>query len=92
MSISVLSTPPNPILDVLPRKMPTSVPCERWCPSLDQLPHLVLTSACSLKPNNQLDFNDPVAVKQLTKTLLQVDFGLKIDLPDNRLCPPVSLI
>lgn len=26
---------------------------------------------------------------QLTKTLLKLDFGLRIDLPDNRLCPPV---
>ena len=27
---------------------------------------------------------------QLTKTLLKLDFGLKIELPDDRLCPPVS--
>lgn len=27
---------------------------------------------------------------QLTKTLLLADFGLKIDLPDDRLCPPVG--
>jgi 23S rRNA (adenine1618-N6)-methyltransferase len=26
---------------------------------------------------------------QLTKTLLEVDFGLEIELPDDRLCPPV---
>ena len=36
-----------------------------------------------------LDFNDPAAVKQLTKTLLRHDFGLQIELPDDRLCPPV---
>ncbi|PSS05184.1 hypothetical protein BD289DRAFT_358234 [Coniella lustricola] len=42
-----------------------------------------------LKPNGQLDFTDPAAVKQLTKTLLEADFGLKIELPDDRLCPPV---
>lgn len=51
---------------------------------------MVLTSVCSLQPKSQLDFTDPAAVKQLTKTLLHHDFGLKIDLPDNRLCPPVS--
>lgn len=47
---------------------------------------------CSLKPNFQLDFTDPGAVKQLTKTLLSVDYGLKIELPDDRLCPPVSSV
>lgn len=44
---------------------------------------------CSLKSNGQLDFSDPKAVMQLTKALLRVDFGLEIDLPDDRLCPPV---
>ncbi|ROW01212.1 hypothetical protein VSDG_02838 [Cytospora chrysosperma] len=42
-----------------------------------------------LKQNYQLDFTDPAAVKQLTKTLLKIDFGLDIELPDDRLCPPV---
>ncbi|OJJ47054.1 hypothetical protein ASPZODRAFT_115977 [Penicilliopsis zonata CBS 506.65] len=42
-----------------------------------------------LKPNGQLDFNDPDAVRQLTKSLLERDFGIKVDLPDDRLCPPV---
>lgn len=37
-----------------------------------------------------LNFNDPKAVMQLTKTLLKVDFDLSIELPDDRLCPPVS--
>lgn len=36
-----------------------------------------------------LDFTDPAAAMQLTKTLLQEDFGLRINLPFNRLCPPV---
>ncbi|KAG5913814.1 hypothetical protein E4U53_004764, partial [Claviceps sorghi] len=36
-----------------------------------------------------LDFRDPAAVMQLTKTLLRLDFGIKIHLPDDRLCPPV---
>lgn len=35
------------------------------------------------------DFTDPKAVMQLTKTLLQLDFNLKLELPENRLCPPV---
>ncbi|OAR05821.1 hypothetical protein LLEC1_06725 [Akanthomyces lecanii] len=38
-----------------------------------------------------LDFKDPRAVMQLSKTLLKCDFGLALDLPDNRLCPPVCL-
>lgn len=44
-----------------------------------------------LKSNNQLDFTDPAAVKQLTKTLLKLNFGLRIALPDDRLCPPVGI-
>ncbi|KAG6250725.1 hypothetical protein E4U23_001265 [Claviceps purpurea] len=36
-----------------------------------------------------LDFRDPKSVMQLTKTLLRLDFGIKIHLPDDRLCPPV---
>ncbi|KAJ5585916.1 hypothetical protein N7450_005703 [Penicillium hetheringtonii] len=42
-----------------------------------------------LKPNGQLDFNDPGAVRQLTVSLLEKDFGLEVNLPDDRLCPPV---
>ncbi|KAG8161175.1 hypothetical protein KVR01_009439 [Diaporthe batatas] len=42
-----------------------------------------------LSPSHQLDFTDPAAVKQLTKTLLKLHFDTNIDLPDNRLCPPV---
>ncbi|OAA74269.1 hypothetical protein LEL_07850 [Akanthomyces lecanii RCEF 1005] len=36
-----------------------------------------------------LDFKDPKAVMQLSKTLLKHDFGLALDLPGNRLCPPI---
>ncbi|KAI0545325.1 hypothetical protein F4679DRAFT_480906 [Xylaria curta] len=36
-----------------------------------------------------LDFTNPAAVMGLTKTLLKADFGLEINLPSNRLCPPV---
>jgi 23S rRNA A1618 N6-methylase RlmF len=39
-----------------------------------------------------LNFSDPNAVMQLTKTLLKVDFDLAIELPEDRLCPPVSEI
>ncbi|RDL30837.1 uncharacterized protein BP5553_10182 [Venustampulla echinocandica] len=42
-----------------------------------------------LKPNGQLDFSNPESVKQLTTALLKRDFGLKISLPPDRLCPPV---
>lgn len=42
-----------------------------------------------LKPNGQLDFTDPDAVRQLTKSLLKQDFDLEVDIPENRLCPPV---
>ncbi|EFW17460.1 hypothetical protein CPSG_05903 [Coccidioides posadasii str. Silveira] len=42
-----------------------------------------------LKVNGQLDFNDPGAVRQLTKSLLRRDFKLNVELSDDRLCPPV---
>ena len=29
--------------------------------------------------------------RQLTKSLLKRDFGLNVELPDNRLCPPVII-
>ncbi|KAK5996944.1 U6 small nuclear RNA (adenine-(43)-N(6))-methyltransferase [Cladobotryum mycophilum] len=44
----------------------------------------------SVIKGRDLDFNDPKAVVQLTKTLLKLDFGLAINLPDDRLCPPVA--
>ncbi|CEJ62202.1 hypothetical protein PMG11_10710 [Penicillium brasilianum] len=42
-----------------------------------------------LRFNGQLDFHDETAVRQLTISLLQHDFGLKVELPADRLCPPV---
>ncbi|KAK0113672.1 hypothetical protein ONS96_014527 [Cadophora gregata f. sp. sojae] len=42
-----------------------------------------------LKSNGQIDFSHPESVQQLTKSLLKRDFGLKITLPPDRLCPPV---
>ncbi|KAF4183470.1 hypothetical protein CNMCM8694_004974 [Aspergillus lentulus] len=42
-----------------------------------------------VKPNGQLDFSDPDAVRQLTKSLLKRDFNLNVEIPENRLCPPV---
>ncbi|KAL8382280.1 hypothetical protein RB595_006191 [Gaeumannomyces hyphopodioides] len=45
--------------------------------------------AAVLKKPGQLDFTDPAAVVQLTKSTLKRDFGLHIELPADRLCPPV---
>ncbi|KAF7525484.1 hypothetical protein G7054_g11077 [Neopestalotiopsis clavispora] len=42
-----------------------------------------------LKGDRHLDFTDPKAFMQLTKSLLKVDFGLTLELPDDRLCPPI---
>ncbi|KAF1811593.1 DUF890 domain protein [Eremomyces bilateralis CBS 781.70] len=42
-----------------------------------------------LKENNKIDFWDPLAVQQLTKSVLRRDFKLEINLPGDRLCPPV---
>jgi 23S rRNA (adenine1618-N6)-methyltransferase len=38
-----------------------------------------------------VDFRDPKSVMLLTKTLLKLDFGIKVELPDDRLCPPVRI-
>ncbi|KAH7324962.1 hypothetical protein B0I35DRAFT_476163 [Stachybotrys elegans] len=43
----------------------------------------------AITKGRDIDFNNPASVMQLTKTLLRLDFNLSIDLPDNRLCPPV---
>ncbi|KAH8594405.1 DUF890 domain protein [Bisporella sp. PMI_857] len=45
--------------------------------------------AAVLKANGQLDFTSPESVRRLTKSLLRRDFGLKLELPSDRLCPPV---
>ncbi|KAI0482032.1 hypothetical protein GGR56DRAFT_165997 [Xylariaceae sp. FL0804] len=42
-----------------------------------------------LKHGSHLDFTDPRSVMQLSKTLLKLDFGLQLDLPTDRLCPPI---
>ncbi|KAI1799673.1 hypothetical protein F4811DRAFT_565361 [Daldinia bambusicola] len=42
-----------------------------------------------LERSSHIDFNNPKSVMQLTKTLLKRDFGLAVDLPLDRLCPPV---
>ncbi|KAK2871741.1 hypothetical protein FQN49_002879 [Arthroderma sp. PD_2] len=42
-----------------------------------------------LNTKGQLDFSNPDAVRQLTISLLRLDFGLEVVLPGDRLCPPV---
>ncbi|OAL62526.1 hypothetical protein A7C99_7112 [Trichophyton rubrum] len=42
-----------------------------------------------LSAKGRLDFSNPDAVRQLTVSLLRRDFGLDVELPDDRLCPPV---
>ncbi|GAB7342360.1 hypothetical protein MBLNU457_g0578t3 [Dothideomycetes sp. NU457] len=40
---------------------------------------------------NRIDFQDPNALQQLTKSLLKRDFDLSLTLPPDRLCPPVPV-
>ncbi|KAF8426874.1 hypothetical protein EV426DRAFT_423823 [Tirmania nivea] len=42
-----------------------------------------------VKGPSQIDFQDPDAVRELTTSLLKRDFNLIVDLPNDRLCPPV---
>ncbi|KAF2261290.1 hypothetical protein CC78DRAFT_535753 [Lojkania enalia] len=39
--------------------------------------------------SGHLDFQDSRTIKTITKAHLNADFGIEIDLPDDRLCPPV---
>ncbi|KAK5135662.1 hypothetical protein LTR08_004963 [Meristemomyces frigidus] len=43
------------------------------------------------KDERWIDFQNPKVVQQLTKSLLKCDFGVSIQLPDDRLCPPVPV-
>ncbi|KAI1403619.1 hypothetical protein F4819DRAFT_484475 [Hypoxylon fuscum] len=43
----------------------------------------------ALERGSHLNFSDASSVMQLTKTVLKLDFGLHVDLPMDRLCPPV---
>ncbi len=41
------------------------------------------------KTSGKLDFQDPETVTALSNAILKVDFGLQLDVPGDRLCPPV---
>jgi 23S rRNA (adenine1618-N6)-methyltransferase len=41
------------------------------------------------KSLGKLDFQDPITVKTLSQAILRADFGLKLEVPDDRLCPPI---
>ncbi|TKA73714.1 hypothetical protein B0A55_05480 [Friedmanniomyces simplex] len=43
------------------------------------------------KDKRWVDFQDPNVHRQLTKSLLKCHFGLTIELPNDRLCPPVPV-
>jgi hypothetical protein len=64
--------------------------CEYSFPQNAREPHLIH----HLRWNQHKTdfFNNPECVMQLTKSLLKLDFELKLELPDDRLCPPVSFI
>jgi 23S rRNA (adenine1618-N6)-methyltransferase len=39
--------------------------------------------------SGKLDFQDAATVKTLSKAILKTDFGLQLEVPDDRLCPPI---
>ncbi|RMZ70068.1 DUF890 domain [Pyrenophora seminiperda CCB06] len=39
--------------------------------------------------SGKLDFQDPETIQTLSKAILKVDFGLELDVPSDRLCPPI---
>jgi 23S rRNA (adenine1618-N6)-methyltransferase len=41
------------------------------------------------KSMGKLDFQDPATVKILSQAILRADFGLQLQVPDDRLCPPI---
>ncbi|THX36667.1 hypothetical protein D6C98_03190 [Aureobasidium pullulans] len=41
--------------------------------------------------HGHVNFQDPKALQQLTKSVLKRDFNLELELPDDRLCPPVPV-
>ncbi|KAG2010506.1 methyltransferase 10 domain-containing protein [Coprinopsis cinerea AmutBmut pab1-1] len=42
-----------------------------------------------LRNGSTIDFRDEEAQRELTKAILKCDFGIEIELPEDRLCPPV---
>jgi 23S rRNA (adenine1618-N6)-methyltransferase len=41
------------------------------------------------KSLGKLDFQDSATVKTLSQAILRADFGLQLEIPDDRLCPPI---
>lgn len=41
------------------------------------------------RSSGKLDFQDPETVQALSKAILKADFGLQLDVPSDRLCPPI---
>jgi len=39
--------------------------------------------------SGHLDFHDPDTAQTLSKAILETDFGLDVEVPDDRLCPPI---
>jgi 23S rRNA (adenine1618-N6)-methyltransferase len=41
------------------------------------------------KSSGHLDFQDPTTIQTLSQAILKTDFGLDVQVPDDRLCPPI---
>ncbi|KAI8957505.1 hypothetical protein F5Y11DRAFT_360754 [Daldinia sp. FL1419] len=58
-------------------------------PDFRMLGHYDPEFKAALQNGSYIDFNNPKSVMRLSKALLKRDFGLTVDLPPDRLCPPI---
>lgn len=61
--------------------------------NINVMPFSPLLLSVRVHPNGQsyINFKDAKALRELTRCLLDKDFGIKVVLPEDRLCPTVRV-